>query len=267
MNKKRIIVAGATGWAASELCRGIAAAEDLVLVAAISRKNAGGDLNEILNLGLTAEIPIFKTVEEAVEVEADIFVEYTKAEIAKHHVMTALSASLDVIIGTSGLNDRDYQEIATAADRCEQSVLAVGNFAIGVVLLNKFAEMAARYMPSWEIIDYAKAEKKDCPSGSAKELANRLSKVGASQKVIPVDQINGPKEIRGADLNGTQVHSVRLPGINIALESIFGLPDEQLTIKHNAGGSAKPYVGGALLAIRKVSKLKGFQRGLDTVMD
>ncbi|MGY0034385.1 dihydrodipicolinate reductase C-terminal domain-containing protein [Pedobacter sp. NJ-S-72] len=134
--------------------------------------------------------------------------------------------------------------------------------------MNKFAEMAAKYMPRiWEIIDYASDRKIDSPSGSALELANRLSKIKESIKTIAIKDTKGIKETRGADINGTQVHSVRLPGFVISLETIFGLEDEKLTIKHDAGNSAKPYVQGALLAIRKVDTFTGLKRGLDSVMD
>lgn len=122
-------------------------------------------------------------------------------------------------------------------------------------------------MPNWEIIDYASDRKVDSPSGSTLELANRLSKVSASNKTIPIADTKGIKETRGADINGMQVHAVRLPGYVIALETIFGMEDEKLIIKHEAGGSAKPYVQGALLAIRKVDTFTGLKRGLDNVMD
>ena len=146
-------------------------------------------------------------------------------------------------------------------------VLAVGNFAITAVLLQKFAEMAAKYISHWEIIDYAYADKKDAPSGTARELANRLSKIQESQLDVPLDSIAGPKESRGVRLNGSQVHSVRLPGYIISVDAIFGMPDQKLIIRHESGSSAEPYVSGALLAIRKIGQLVGLQHGLDSVMD
>jgi 4-hydroxy-tetrahydrodipicolinate reductase len=148
-----------------------------------------------------------------------------------------------------------------------RGVLAVGNFALTVVLLEKFSEMAARYIPHWEIIDYAHAGKKDAPSGTARELANRLSHVQESQLDVPLDEIDGPKEARGTRLDGSQVHSIRLPGFVISLDVIFGMPDQKLVIRHESGSSARPYVDGALLAIRRVSKLVGLHRGLDSVME
>jgi 4-hydroxy-tetrahydrodipicolinate reductase len=193
--------------------------------------------------------------------------DYTAPDIAKHHVVTAINKGVNVVIGTSGLLDKDYAEIKLIADKNQKSVLAVGNFAISVVLLNRFAEIASKYMPHWEIIDYANQNKIDTPSGSAMELANRLSKIGESIKTVPVENMKGIKETRGANIKGMQVHSVRLPGFIISLEAIFGMEDEKLTIKHEAGGSAKPYVAGALLAIRNVGSFIGLRRGLDSVMD
>jgi 4-hydroxy-tetrahydrodipicolinate reductase len=84
---------------------------------------------------------------------------------------------------------------------------------------------------------------------------------------VPIEDTKGEKEARGADFGGTQVHSIRLPSYVISVESIFGQEDERLTIRHDAGTSAQPYVAGGLLAIREVGKLIGVHRGLDTVMD
>jgi len=142
----------------------------------------------------------------------------------------------------------------------------VGNFALTVVLLQKFAEMAAKYIPHWEIIDYAHSDKKDAPSGTARELANRLSNIQEAKPEVPLDRIDGLKESRGARLQGTQVHSIRLPGYVISIDAIFGMPDQKLILRHESGTSAEPYVNGALLAIREVGKLVGVHRGLDSVM-
>jgi len=268
MHKKtRVCVAGATGWAASELCRGIVLTNDLELVSAVSRKNANRDLNETLNLKTGKEIPVFGTIEEALNIPCDVLVEYTSPDIARHNIVSAINKGVNVVVGTSGLSDHDYEEIRSIADQKQRSVLAVGNFAISVVLLNRFAEISAKYMPHWEIIDYAHQGKVDAPSGSALELAGRLSKAGQSIKAVPLENTIGIKEARGADINGMQVHSVRLPGFILSLEAVFGLEDEKLTIRHDAGKSAKPYVDGALLAIRKVNSFTGLKRGLDSVMD
>jgi 4-hydroxy-tetrahydrodipicolinate reductase len=139
-----------------------------------------------------------------------------------------------VVVGTSGLTDQDYAEIDTFARERQRGVLACGNFALTVVLLQKFAETAAKLIPQWEIFDYAHDDKVDAPSGTVRELVSRLAKVASPQPTIPLDQTVGPKEVRGATMSGSQVHSVRLPGFVISAEIIFGMPDQKLTIRHDS---------------------------------
>ena len=134
-----------------------------------------------------------------------------------------------------GLTDDDYAEIDAVARETGCGVLAVGNFALTVVLLQKFAEMAAKLIPQWEIIDYAHDDKIDAPSGTARELAARLSRVRRPEPTVPVEQTVGEREARGATLSGTQVHSLRLPGFVISAEVIFGMPDQRLSIRHDSG--------------------------------
>jgi 4-hydroxy-tetrahydrodipicolinate reductase len=266
MSNIRICVAGATGWAGSALSKGIAEAADLELVAAISRSNAGKSLGDVLHIqGL--EVPIFGTISEALQTQPDVFVEYTKPDAAKSHILSALRGGAHVVVGTSGLSDEEYREIDETAQEAQRGVLAVGNFALTAVLLQKFAEIAARYIPHWEIIDYAHSDKKDAPSGTALQLASRLSQVRESQLDVPLDEVQGLKESRGIRLQGSQVHSVRLPGYVISVDAIFGMPDQKLILRHESGTSAEPYVNGALLAIRNVGTLRGLHRGLDRVME
>ena len=235
------------------------------LVAAISRRCAGKTLGEAIGVtGLTA--PIFGTAEEALSTHPDVFVEYTRPDVAKSNVLAALKSRAHIVIGTSGLSNDDYAEIDRAAQAAGRGVLAVGNFALTVVLLQKFAEMAAKYIPHWEIIDYAHADKRDAPSGTARELANRLSRVRESKLDVSLEETDGIPETRGARLQGTQVHAVRLPGYMISADVIFGMPGQKLILRHESGESAEPYVSGALLAIREVSNLVGLHRGLDSVM-
>jgi 4-hydroxy-tetrahydrodipicolinate reductase len=262
----RICLAGATGWAGSALARAVAHTEDIRLVSAVSRSHAGQDLGDVLGeAGLTC--PIYATAAEALAQPCEVFFEFTKPEVAKSNVLAALKQGVHVVIGTSGLTEADYAEIAAAAGKSGRAVLAVGNFALTVVLLQKFAETAAKYIPQWEIIDYADDGKKDAPSGTVRELAHRLSAVRPSALTVPLEQTQGVPETRGARMNGSQVHSIRLPGYTISVEIIFGMPDQKLILRHDSGSSALPYVDGALLAIRKVSTFTGLRRGLDSVLD
>ena len=262
----KVCLAGATGWAGSELARGIAKTADLSLVAAVARKQAGRVLGEVLGEPrLTG--PIYASAAEALANPCDVFVEYTKPDTAKANILAALERGAHVVVGTSGLTDGDFAQIDAVARKQQRGVLACGNFALTVVLLQKFAEAAARLIPQWEIIDYAHDDKVDAPSGTARELAFRLSKVRHPEPTVPLDKTVGPRETRGATVSGSQIHSIRLPGYVISAEVIFGMPDQKLTIRHDAGNSARPYVDGALLAIRKVSTLVGVHRGLDAVLD
>ena len=122
-------------------------------------------------------------------------------------------------------------------------------------------------MPStWEIIDCASAKKPDAPSGTALELAEALADVARNELAVPVENTHGRREARGATVGGTQVHSVRLPGVVLAFETLFGLPGERLTIRHDAGEGAQPYVNGTLLAVRRVMGITGLVRGLDRLL-
>lgn len=262
----RVCVAGATGWAGSALSRGIFEAPDMELIAGISRSQSGKVLGEVLGIeGL--DTPIFGTAIDALGSQPNVFVEYTKPDVAKINIISALKGGAHVVVGTSGLSEGDYREIDEVANEVQRGVLAVGNFALTAVLLQKFAEMAAKYIPHWEIIDYAHSGKIDAPSGTARQLAERLSEIRESQLDVPLETMQGPRESRGVRLNGSQVHSVRLPGYVISLDAIFGMPDQKLIIRHESGTSAEPYVDGALLGIRKVSELVGVHRGLDCVME
>jgi 4-hydroxy-tetrahydrodipicolinate reductase len=262
----RVCLAGATGWAGSELARGIARSADLTLVAAIGRRHAGAAAGDVLHEpSLTARV--FASASEALAVPCDVFVEFTKPDVAKANVLTALQHGAHVVIGTSGLSDADFVEIDAVARRQQRGVLACGNFALTVVLLQRFAELAARLIPQWEIIDYGHDRKVDAPSGTVRELAARLAQVRRPVQTVPVEKTVGPRDARGTELGGSQVHSIRLPGFVISAEIIFGMPDQRLSIRHDSGSSAIPYVDGALLAIRRVATLIGVHRGLDTVLD
>ncbi len=262
----RVCIAGVTGWVGSVLSKAVHEAEDMVLAGAVSRSAKGKTLGEVLELD-GADVLIEGSVGDALKAGCDVMVEFTKPDAAKQNILQALDAGVHVVVGTSGLSDEDYEEIRIRAEENNVGVLAAGNFALTAVLLQKFARMAAALIPHWEIIDYAGAGKVDVPSGTAMELASQLGRIRASTLDIPTEELHGPKETRGARLNGSQVHSVRLPGYVLSAEAIFGVPDQKLVIRHEAGSSAMPYVDGAMLAVRKVNTFKGLRRGLETIMD
>ena len=172
----------------------------------------------------------------------------------------------DRVIGTSGLTADDFAEIDAAARARPVGVVSSGNFSLTAAMASAAALLAARHLPQWEVIDYASATKPDVPSGTARELAERLGEVRAPELGRPLDEIHGPVEARGATVAGTQVHSVRVPSFVVSTEVVFGLPDERLTIRHDAGGSPAPYVAGTLIAARRAPELAGLTRGLDSLL-
>jgi 4-hydroxy-tetrahydrodipicolinate reductase len=259
-----VCIAGATGWTGRALVAGVLAAPDLELRSAVSRSAAGRDLGEALG-GSESGVPVHATVAEALD-GVDVVVDYTSAAAVKGNALAAVAAGVAVVIGTSGLAADDFAEIDAAARERSVGVVASGNFSLTAAMCSAAALLAARHLPHWEVIDYASATKPDVPSGTARELAERLGEVRRPALGHPIDTLHGPREARGATVGGTQVHSVRVPSFVVSTEVVFGLPDERLTIRHDAGGSPEPYVAGTLLAARRAPSLVGLVRGLDTLL-
>jgi 4-hydroxy-tetrahydrodipicolinate reductase len=264
--KLKVCIAGATGWVGKPLSMAVSEAGDLSLVGAVSPTNKGRNLRDVFG-GSNLDLTVSGSVVEALDAQTDVLVDYTKAEAVKANVMAAIGRGVHVVIGSSGLTEEDFVEINQAALEHHVGVIAAGNFAITAVLLQRFACEAAKYLSHWEIIDYASDVKQDAPSGTTRELAFRLSEVRRPKVTHPVDETIGEKDSRGTSLNGIQVHSLRLPGFVIGVEAIFGAKDERLTIRHDAGSGAEPYIQGTLLAIRKVRDRTGLIRGLDKIME
>jgi 4-hydroxy-tetrahydrodipicolinate reductase len=248
----RVCIAGVTGWTGSAVATAVGAADDLELVAGVSRSDPAS----------------YSSVEEALEaVKADVLVDYTHAAVVRRNVLAAIERGVGAVVGSSGLSAADYEEIdALARERCV-GVIAAGNFSVTAALLLRFAAEAARHLESWELVDYASAAKEDAPSGTSREVAERLDGVRAAAVRVPLDQTIGLREARGANVDGTQVHSLRLPSFTVSTEALFAADGERLSIRQDAGESAAPYVAGTLLAIRALPGRIGLTRGLDQLLD
>ena len=247
----RVCIAGITGWTGRAVAEAVQAADDLELVAGVARSDPNS----------------YSFVTEALDaVRTDVLVDYTHASAVKTNVFAALERGVNVVIGSSGLSANDYGAIDATARQRGVGVVSAGNFSITAALLLRAATEAAQHLEAWEIVDFASAGKSDAPSGTARELAERLGEVRAPTIAVPVDEIIGARDARGAEVAGSQMHSVRLPSFVVSTEIVFAAHGERLTIRHDAGETPAPYVAGTLLAIRSVVGSSGLTRGLDRLL-
>jgi 4-hydroxy-tetrahydrodipicolinate reductase len=261
----RVCFAGVTGWTAPAIVAGIDASNDLSLSCGVSRSAAGRTLSDVT--ASRSDGSVYASVSEALQsAEADVLVDYTSAATVKENVLTAVRAGVHVVVGSSGLTSEDYAELDQLARDQGVGVVAAGNFSIMAAVLKRAAALAAQYLQHWEIIDYASAAKPDVPSGTSRELAETLAEVRTPQSAVPLSQLEGPVEARGAEVAGTRIHSVRLPSFVVSTEIVFGGAGERLVMRHDPGESPDPYVDGTLLAIRKAGDVPGVRRGLDTLL-
>jgi 4-hydroxy-tetrahydrodipicolinate reductase len=260
-----ICFAGVTGWTAPPILAAIHRAEDLHLVAGVSRSAAGQSLAEATGIDTPGQV--YGTVADALQAtSADVLVDFTSASAVMGNTLAAVDAGTHVVVGSSGLTADDYGELGERARSRGVGVLAAGNFSVMAAVLRRAAAMAAEHVEHWEILDYGSDEKVDVPSGTARELAETLAHVREPRTTVPIAGLHGPVEARGADIAGTRVHSVRLPGFVVTTEIVFAGPGERLVMRHDPGLTPEPYVEGTLLAIRKVADVRGLRRGLDSLL-
>jgi 4-hydroxy-tetrahydrodipicolinate reductase len=246
----RVLIAGVTGWTGAPLARAVEAAPDLELAGGIARHGAD-----------------HASVSDALAaVRADVLVDFTSAAAVRANVDAALAGGLHVVVGSSGLSEADFTEIDAAARAAGRGVVAAGNFSVLAATLLHAASLAAAHVERWEVIDLASAAKPDAPSGTARELAERLAQTHPPEPAEHDHDVIGAPEARGASVAGTRVHSVRLPGYVVSTDVVFATEHERLVLRHEAGASPEPYLAGTLLAIRRVPEVSGLLRGLDRLL-
>ncbi|MGE3876063.1 MAG: 4-hydroxy-tetrahydrodipicolinate reductase [Parvibaculaceae bacterium] len=258
----RICVAGVTGTLGSGVARAIMDSADLKLVSAVSRKAAGQDVGEAIGRSKIG-VRIESSLEHALRVPTDVLIDYTGPESIKRHTTLALQSGMHVVIGATGLVAEDY-EVLDAIARRHNVGAVTGVFSLIDALWQRFALEAAEQLHAWEIIDYADARKADSPSGTARELADRLAKT--PKLVRPPDQTLGAIEARGANVSGSQIHSIRMPGYVFACEVIFGTPEERMILRIEQTSQSTCFVEGTLMATRRVGQITGLVRGFDRLL-
>ena len=225
MSKIKILVNGALGKMGLQVVAAVSKEPDLELVAKI---DVNDDLAETIR----------KTKPDAV-------IDFTSPKSAMNNIRIAAQNKCHVIVGTTGITEKDLQEIKGLCEKNGINILVAPNFAVGAVLMMKYAADAAKYMPKAEIIELHHDKKLDAPSGTALKTAEMM-KQSSTMKDIPI-------------------HSVRLPGFVANQEVIFGGLGQTLTIKHETS-SRESFMPGVILAAKKIKGLKGLTYGLENIL-
>lgn len=268
MNKKiRVFVAGSCGKVGSETIKAVLEQEDMELVGASDIRNQGLDIGTVLALP-EAGIKIIGSFDQdnLIDLKADILVDFTNPQSVFSNAKTAIKAGVVPVIGSTGLDDHEIEELKEMAEEKDTGVFIAPNFALGAILMIKFAKEAAKYFKNVDIIEFHHDQKLDAPSGTALRTAGTISEVREPMIQGHPNEYEKLPGSRGGDYNGIKIHSVRLPGMLAHQEVLFGGSGQTLSIRHDTY-SRETYMPGVMLAIRKAYKMKGLIIGLENFLD
>lgn len=260
----RVAVLGACGKMGQEVVKAVAGAEDMTLAGVCDVACAGMPIGQVVSVpGLDVAVePDFQSMLN--QAKPNVIVDFAKP-FSMENARLALSSGVVPIIGTTGLSSADLEELEKLASDAGAAAMVIPNFAVGAVLMMKFASEAARYMPNVEIIELHHDRKLDAPSGTAIKTAEMIDAARESAGVEPDAPAGGDDAARGEKRDGVQIHSVRLPGLVAHQEVVFGGTGQTLTIRHDSIDRTS-FMPGVLLAIRKASTLKGLIYGLEKLL-
>ncbi|MBK8459736.1 MAG: 4-hydroxy-tetrahydrodipicolinate reductase [Micropruina sp.] len=240
----KVAVFGSRGKMGAEVCRAVEAAEDLELVAAV---DAGDDRS-------------------AVE-QADVVVDFTHPDAVMDNIAWCVQRGISVVVGTTGFTPTRLAAIEASLQGTQVGVLIASNFSIGAVLMMRFAEEAARFFESVEIIELHHPNKADAPSGTATTTAGKIAAARASAQLGPIPDatVQALEGARGADVQGIRVHGVRLRGLVAHQEVLFGAAGETLTIRHDSL-DRESFMPGGLAGVRHVATTPGLTIGIEGIL-
>ncbi|MED1863683.1 4-hydroxy-tetrahydrodipicolinate reductase [Fictibacillus nanhaiensis] len=267
MNNIRIILAGPRGKMGQEALKMIEETPHFELVAAVDSKNDGLQVKDLTGAPQSLEAPVYDDMGNCLSsIEADVVVDLTRPDIGKKHLELALNHGLRTVIGTTGFSNEDLERLTALAEEKKTGAIIAPNFAIGAILMMKFSQMAAKYLPDIEIIEKHHDQKLDAPSGTALKTAQLITEVREEKKQGHPDENEDLKGARGAELEGIRIHSVRLPGLVAHQEVIFGGEGQVLTIRHDSMNRTS-FMPGVRLAVESVMNIEGLVYGLENIMD
>ncbi len=243
----RVGVVGARGRMGAEVVRAVDAVDDLEVVAMV---DAGDWLFSISDAG------------------AQVVVDFTHPDVVLENIRWAVDNGIHCVVGTSGFTPERLDTVRQwSAERPDLGILVAPNFAVGAVLAMRFAELAAKFYESVEIIELHHPKKVDAPSGTAARTAELVAAARAKAGLPdPPDATTTALDgARGATVSGVRVHSVRLAGLVAHQEVLFGTAGETLTIRHDSIDRTS-FMPGVLLAIRNVMSRPGLTVGLEALL-
>ncbi|NBO08548.1 MAG: 4-hydroxy-tetrahydrodipicolinate reductase [Actinobacteria bacterium] len=243
----RVGVLGAQGRMGSEVVRAVTAADGMEVVAAL-------DLGDSLDALLSSK--------------AEVVVDFTHPDAVMENVKFLVNNDIHGVVGTTGFDDARLAELRTWLASSKSGVIVAPNFGLGAVLMMKFAESAARFFESVEIVELHHPNKADAPSGTATHTAKRIAaaRESAGLGAQPDATSSGLPGARGADVDGVPVHSVRLRGLVAHQEVIFGDPGETFTIRHDSLDRSG-FMPGVVLAVRNIAAHPGLTLGLEKFLN
>lgn len=244
----RVGVLGARGRMGAQVCRAVESAGDMKVVAAIDIGDSMADL---------------------VAAAADVVVDFTHPDVVMDNLRFCVDHDIHAVVGTTGFDAERLDALRSwLAPKPELGLLVAPNFAIGAVLTMRFAQVAAKYYESVEIIELHHPRKADAPSGTAARTAELIAaaRADAHMPAIPDATTSERDGARGASVDGLRVHSVRLAGLVAHQEVLFGTEGETLTIRHDSIDRSS-FMPGVLLAVRSIVDRPGLTVGLESLLD
>ncbi|MBE0477233.1 MAG: 4-hydroxy-tetrahydrodipicolinate reductase [Coriobacteriia bacterium] len=257
----RVLVTGAAGRMGREVVRAVAAEPDMAVVAAVDPAAPGVAIDDGAGGAVTCSADLPAALRET---RPDVLVDFTRPDAAEADVRTALAEGVDCVVGTTGLPEETLRDLAEGVpeDTC---LFVAPNFAIGAVLMMRFAAEAARFLPHAEVVELHHDRKLDAPSGTALRTARLIAEARGETPAAGGRETESVPGARGAAVEGVAVHSVRLPGLVAHQEVLLGGQGQTLTLRHDSIDRTS-FMPGVLLAVRKVGSLSGLVVGLEELM-
>ena len=262
----KIGVVGALGKMGKQVVKSILEAEDMELVCAIDVLGEGTDAG-FAATGKECGVLIQTDIKNAISTsKPDVIIDFTQPNGIFEHVKTYMELNVKSVIGTTGLNEENINDLRNLSEKTKTGCLIAPNFSTGAVLLMMFAEQAAKYLNNAEIIELHHNQKKDAPSGTAVKTAQLMAEVNSNFTAGNCAETELIKGSRGGTGSANiHIHSVRMPGYIASQEVIFGSDGQIFKIKHDTMDRSC-YMAGVLLAVRHVYKNNDFIYGLDNIL-